>query len=322
MNPSFQWSERATWRVAAIGECMIEQTDASEPAEVKFGGDTSNFAVYLARMDLENATVDYVTALGNDPFSSEMLRCFDHEGIGTERIRIIKDREPGRYCIDTDNEGERRFEYFRSESAARHLFSDAYEKILTEELMGFDLMYCTGISLAILSPEHRLILIELLESLKDTGTVIAIDTNYRPLLWKNSRDVKPILQRLQSLADVALVTFGDEHAIFNDADPKATLTRIAQAGVGEIVVKNGALPTLAFCALAGHVLETPSLIPENIVDTTAAGDSFNAAYIAGRINGLDQKTAVRVAREVATRVIGGRGAIIPRRDTPSLREMT
>ena len=45
-----------------------------------YGGDTLNTAVYLARLGAE---VDYVTALGDDPLSDEMLAGWAAEGVGT-----------------------------------------------------------------------------------------------------------------------------------------------------------------------------------------------------------------------------------------------
>ncbi len=321
MNAAPQWLDRASWRIACIGECMVELSSSNNPQVCNFAGDTANVALYLARMGLNKVTVDYVTAVGEDEVSGAMLHLFNREGISTERIRVLKGREPGRYRITTDDRGERQFEYRRDESAARYLLSDAYDRTLRDALLGFDLVYCTGISLAILSATDRLLLLNLLTDLRAAGTLIAIDSNYRPVLWQESSNAAAMLDRLQRTADIALVTFGDENSAFNDRNPNDTLTRLRKSGVSEIVVKNSDRSSLAFCTSNGQVHEVPALTTENVVDTTAAGDSFNAAYLAARIDGLEQKTAVHVAHRLASHVIAYPGALMPRDKTPSIRQL-
>ena len=71
-----------------------------------YGGDTLNTAVYLARL---GAGVDYITALGDDTLSDEMLAGWAAEGIGTTRVLRLPGKLPGLYMIQTDEKGERRF---------------------------------------------------------------------------------------------------------------------------------------------------------------------------------------------------------------------
>ncbi len=59
-----------------------------------------------------------------------------------------------------------------------------------------------------------------------------------------------------------------------DADPQATIARCAAAGVAEVAVKDGAGPVAMFSDGADKTRATPSV--QGIVDTTGAGDAFNA----------------------------------------------
>src|SRR3546814_5301015 len=123
-------------RIASIGECMVELSESAEagaPAAGRmqrtFGGDTLNTAVYLARCLRQSAAqppatvhpaavhpaaVHYVTALGDDPFSDEMLTTWQREGIETRLVARLPGRLPGLYIIRTDAAGERSFHYWRS----------------------------------------------------------------------------------------------------------------------------------------------------------------------------------------------------------------
>src|SRR4051794_13817570 len=101
--------------IASIGECMIELRQMPDGSLTRFyGGDTLNTAVYLARL---GAAVDYVTALGDDPLSDEMIAGWRDEQIGTTRVVRLAGKLPGLYMIETNSAGERRFYHWREASA-------------------------------------------------------------------------------------------------------------------------------------------------------------------------------------------------------------
>ena len=95
------------------------------------------------------------------------------------------------------------------------------------------------------------------------------------------------------------------------------IARTHAAGVEEVVVKRGADSCLV--AIAGQPLrEVPAvkLPKEKVVDTTAAGDSFSAGYLAVRLTGGDAESAAKRGHLTASTVIQYRGAIIPREAMP------
>ena len=104
------------------------------------------------------------------------------------------------------------------------------------------------------------------------------------------------------------LTFPDEQALFGDASPSATAARLAQAGVSEVVVKDGEAPALVL--LDGTAENIPAR-RVTAVDTTGAGDSFNGGYLAARLAGDGPGEAVRRAHAVAAAVVQVRGALAP-----------
>ncbi len=303
-------------RIASIGECMIELSETAGAAQQSgamqrtFGGDTLNTAVYLAR-SLDNAPgeVHYVTALGDDPFSAEMLAAWKREGLKTGQVFRLAGRLPGLYIIRTDAAGERTFHYWRSAAAARELFRAEQAESLAASLSGFDLVYLSGITLGILDTESRDRLFALLEALKHAGCRIAFDTNYRPRLWHSRAEAQAAVSRVLGLAALALPTFDDEAALFGDETAEATAARLHGLGVEEVVVKCGAEPCLIsrdgrHNRVAGERVAKP-------LDTTAAGDSFNGAYLAARLTDETPEAAAAAAHRLAARVIATKGAIIP-----------
>jgi len=276
-----------------------------------------NTAVYLARLlPRPIITIDYVTVLGDDPFSRAMLDEWSREGLGIGLVRVLKGRLPGLYWIVTNEQGERSFYYWRREAPARSLVSGQNKQNLTERLAAYQLVYLSGITLAILSNRDRARLLHVLEEIRSRGVRIVFDTNFRLDLWRTVKQAREWIDAVSNLVDVAVVSFDDQRAMFADAAPVDTCARLASHGIGEIVVKNGAGP----CTISadGHTasVATSSLI--EVADTTAAGDSFNAAYIAARLSGVGVEEAVRVGHNLAQKVIGYHGAILPAQETPNL----
>ena len=298
-------------RAAAIGECMVEFHRRPDGAYGRgFGGDTLNCAVYLSRLGIPT---DYVTLLGDDGLSDEMIAAWAAEGLGTGLVGRLPGRLPGLYLIETDPGGERTFLYWRSAAPARDLIRLRGDR-LGAELRGHALIYLSGITLSLFDAEGRARLVELLAGLRAGGARVAFDGNYRPRGWPDRAEAREAYAAMLAQTDMALPTFDDESALFGDADPQATLARLRAAGVAEIAVKRGPEPCLV--AAGGAAVEVP--VPGKVepVDTTAAGDSFNAGYLAGRLRGLAPAAAAAQGHRLAAEVVRHRGAIIPREAMP------
>ena len=104
--------------------------------------------------------------------------------------------------------------------------------------------------------------------------------------------------------------FDDEAVLWGDPSPEATVERLQAFGVGEIVVKNG--PNSALVAAGGRQEFIPPAEIVEAIDTTAAGDSFNAGYIAARLSGENPGSAAAAGHRLAGEKVRHRGAIMPR----------
>ena len=235
-------NEMAPVRVGLIGECMVElQRQADGGMRQSFGGDTLNTAVYLSRLcGAEDIAVDYLTALGDDPMSQAMRARWREDGVGDGHVRVLVDRLPGLYMIQTDAEGERSFLYWRGESAARYCFDGPGAEQLLAILGDYHTLYLSGISLAILTVEGRERLLAALRQARSRGTRIVFDNNYRPRLWPGAAEARKHYEALLGLVDIALVTWEDDVAVFGFATPEQLFSHYAGLGVGEVVIKRGA----------------------------------------------------------------------------------
>lgn len=301
---------RKPGRAVAVGECMVELArDGDGRYGQSFGGDTFNTAVYLARAGVPTA---YATALGDDPYSAGIIALADCEGIATDLVLRRPGRMPGLYLIETGPAGERTFHYWRDRSPARELLEGEDWREIADAIATARVAYISGVTLSLYGPLGLERLAEALGRARAAGGLVVMDGNYRQRGWAGEAErARRVMERFWQLADIALPTFDDEAALWGDGDPQATALRLARLGVAEIAVKLGAEGAL----VSGAGLELQRVgVPAPVapVDTTAAGDSFNAAYIAARLAGRGEVEAARAGHRLAAVVIAHRGAIAPR----------
>lgn len=293
--------------VAAVGECMIELSDAkADRWNMGFAGDTFNQIWALRALLPAAQPADYVTAFGDDPFSGRQRTFMAEHGIGMAASPVITGARPGLYAITLDGH-ERSFTYWRADAAARRL-ADCPEA-LTTSLSGRALICFSGITLAILEKPARATLLAALKAARKGGSRIAFDPNWRPRLWPSSQAARDAITQALALTDIALPTFPDEAGLFGDTSPADTIARLRQAGVPEIVVKDGA--GQAHVAEAGITRSVPAVPVPSPVDTTGAGDAFNGGYLAARLAGYPPAEAVQRAHRVAAAVVQHHGALVP-----------
>jgi 2-dehydro-3-deoxygluconokinase len=302
-------------RVACIGECMIElrQARGNQGAGLYsrgFGGDTLNTAVYLARLGVD---VDYITALGDDSLSDEMIAGWSAEGVGTSRVARLPGKLPGIYLIETDARGERRFFHWRESAAARQLMDLPETESVLRSLAGYDLVYLSAITLSILGEAGRSRLIAALRQARERGARIAFDTNFRARGWPDLEVARRVFRDAFEAADIVLASTEDLLPLYLGESDDRLIARIPGKEVVLKLAEAGSL--VRFEGAEQAVSADPVTRP--VVDTTAAGDSFAAAYIAARLGGADPVRSARAGHHLAGVVVCYPGAIIPRSAMPA-----
>ena len=296
-------------RAVTVGEAVIELVRGGDG---RFGigcaGDTFNVAVYLARAGIDAA---FATALGEDPYSEAILALAAAEGVGCDLVLRVRGRLPGLALVDADGAGAGHRHEWRTEAPARELFELPEWGRVAEGVSKAKLVYFSGITLSLYSNIGIGRFLALIEMVRQQGVKVAFDGNFRPRGWRGdlSRTRTVFMEALKRI-DIALPAYDDEAVLWGDPSPEATVARLQAFGIGEIVVKNG--PNSALVASGGQSEFVP--VPEVVVpvDATAAGDSFNAAYLAARLSGKGPADAAAAAHRLAGQVIRHRGALMPR----------
>ena len=262
---------------------MTTFSTTSSSVNTAYGGDTLNTTIYLSRLGISTT---FLSALGDDASSDWLLQQWRKEGIDTRWVRRIPGAKPGLYWIHLDDSGERTFTYWRGESAARQVLNDSdYAANLVGLIPKDSFFYLSGITLSILSDPAQETLWILLQGLRKRGVHVCFDGNFRPAGWESVRSAQKAFNNTLVHVDIALPTFDDETMVFADKTPEETVLRLKQMCVEEVVVKLGAEG--CYVARGDVSAWIPTQTQPSVVDTTAAGDAFSAAYLAARIRGLD-----------------------------------
>jgi 2-dehydro-3-deoxygluconokinase len=295
-------------RVVSVGEVMIELVRGADGRFVLgYAGDTFHAAIYLAR---SGANVAFATALGNDRYSDEAVKAAAAERIATDLVLRVGDRVPGISLVEPNGTDSRQIETWREGTPARQMFELPGWDRIAEQLVAAELVYFSGVTLALYSNVGLGRMLAALEFGRERGTKIAFDSNWRFANWRgDDQRARAVFSEALKRSDLALPSFEDEARLWGDASPKATVERLTTFGVREIVVKNGAEPALVHAD--GCSKEVP--VPERLktVDARAAGDAFNAGYIAARLRKESPETAVLAAHRLAAEVLRNPGAIVP-----------
>jgi len=298
-------------KVACIGECMVELKQADGGLFSRgYGGDTLNTAVYLARLGVG---VDYVTALGDDPLSDEMIAGWAAEGVGTKQMARLPGKLPGLYMIQTDAKGERRFFHWRDSAAARSLMDLPQTPEILDSLAGYDVVYLSAITLSLYGAEGRARLFAALRRAREAGARFAFDTNFRARGWPDLDVARAVFRDAFTAADIVLASTEDLLPLYPGVTNEALLARIPGP---EVVLKLSEPASIVRLEGVPYPIKAKP-VEAPVVDTTAAGDSFAAAYVAARLVGADPIEAARAGHRLAGVVVCHPGAIIPRAEMPS-----
>lgn len=297
--------------VVAFGECMVE-VGLTGPSQAALGyaGDTFNAAVYLRRQGLPAA---FATAVGaDDPFSAGIMRLMADEGIDASLVRTAPGRLPGLYAFDRDEAGERRFFYWRDEAPARDYFAMADLDQLQSAVCGAKLVYLSGVTLAIVGEAGREMLIRLLAQAKAAGAAVAYDPNHRPQLWASREQAQAATEAVVPLCRYVSVEEADLDGLYGPAGEGRPAD---WAALGPEIVLRAADHDVTVHS-EGAMVRVRHDPPVRALDTTGAGDAFNAGYLAARLKGQDIRASVFAARRLANIVVQHIGAIIPRAAMP------
>lgn len=288
-----------------FGEAMLEY-HSHGGAGLRYGGDTLNTAIHLARAGHE---VAYVTAVGTDPISDALVAAWAAEGIDTRHVLRHPNRSPGIYAIHLDQHGERSFLYWRDRSAAREMFELPEMGAALAEAQTARLVYFSLISLAVVSEGGRDRLLDLAKERKLSAHPTAYDSNFRPALWSNLDTARAVSKEAMEAATIGLPTNTDERDLWDHSENEQAIAARWLSSDQEVVAVKAAEKG---CVLGTRGGDSPQIIDAErveVIDSSGAGDAFNGGFLGEWLNGSKLVSCVEAGQALARKTLTHQGAI-------------
>jgi 2-dehydro-3-deoxygluconokinase len=293
--------------IVSLGEPMAEfcATTLGKLNEVElfkrgWGGDTSNFIITAARL---GCRAGYICRIGNDVFGASFLEIWSREGIDTSHVIIEEGGFTGVYFISLLPNGKHDFTYLRKNSAASHLSPEDLDE---GYIKGIAFLHSSGITAAI-SRSCRDAVFKAFEMAKSHGVNTSFDINFRPKLWSASEAI-PTIQALIKMTDVLFASLEDLSLLYGFSDFEEAANAIMKIGPKIMVIKLGEKGCLVKTRDSTMIGEPFNV---EVVDTTGAGDAFDAAFVTGLLRNWGLEKTISFANAVGALTTTGLGAVAP-----------
>lgn len=283
-----------------LGEPMLEFNQQPDGRFLMgHGGDTSNCAIAAAR---SGASVGVVTALGQDAFGDSFLALWEENGVDADLVKRRADGHTGVYFVTHGPEGHA-FSYLRAGSAASRT---GPSDLPLAAIRNARCLHLSGITLAI-STSSCDAAFAAIQTAREAEVAISFDTNLRLKLWPLAR-ARAVIGAAIGMCDIALPGLDDARQLTGLTAPEAIVDYYLAAGARIVALTLGAEGTLV--ATPGRV-ERIAAFPVQAVDATAAGDTFDGAFLAEWLRDGDPFAAARYANAAAALSTQGYGAVAP-----------
>ena len=291
--------------VCSIGEAMIEISNIKNSLyNQSFAGDTLNFCNYL---DKKKLNAFFLSAIGKSEINKSLLNFVRSKKISTKYIKQINQFEIGLYLIKNKDNGEKQFFYWRDESAAKQYFNNIDFLNLYKELKNFDYIYFSGITLSIIHISKLNNFIKLLKLLKSKKIKIVFDFNIRPSRW-NKKNLNIFLDSVLKFVDICFLSGEDMNYWKNKNNIKSYEQIVRKYKLKHSIFRKNAKFTYVFLNKTRYVFKNKLL--KTVVDTSGAGDGFNAAYLSNFIVNNDPVLALKAGSSLGSKIVMKKGAIV------------
>ena len=291
--------------VCSIGEAMIEISNIKNSLyNQSFAGDTLNFCNYL---DKKKLNAFFLSAIGKSEINQSLLDFIKSKNISTKYIKQINQFEVGLYLIKNKDNGEKQFFYWRDESAAKQYFNNIDFLNLYKELKNFDYIYFSGITLSIIHISKLNNFIKLLKLFKSKKIKIVFDFNIRPSRW-NKKNLNIFLDSVLKFVDICFLSGEDMNYWKNKNDIKSYEQIVRKYKLKHSIFRKNAKFTYVFLNKTRYVFKNKLL--KRVVDTSGAGDGFNAAYLSNFIVNNDPLLALKAGSSLGSKIVMKKGAIV------------
>jgi sugar/nucleoside kinase (ribokinase family) len=287
-------------KVLCIGDVMLDVVVALQ-APINYGEDTpskitthgggaaGNVASWIAHA---GTAASIVARIGNDSAGAAITSEFEDLGVDYSSLRKTSDAT-GVVVVVVDKKGERTM--FPETGANSGL-------VVTDmpDLVGFDAAYVSGY--ALLNPRSRAGVLDMIAVIKSAGLPIFYDTVTVGAMKEVGR---ALIQSWLPLMDYVLPNEEEALYVADASDIDSALTKLLEL-CPAVIIKRG--PSGVIAQNRGGTRIDIAAIKTVVADTTGAGDSFAAGFIATKISGGDLTASLKAGVTLAAKCVANIGA--------------
>ncbi|MFB0562785.1 MAG: carbohydrate kinase family protein [Candidatus Lokiarchaeia archaeon] len=297
--------------VIAIGEILIDFV-ASEPVsyvEVPsfqkcFGGSPMNTIVGVSRLGVSSGVI---TAVGDDSFGKFLMSELKKNEVDVSQVVVKKGKRTTITFVANDPDtGERSFLFYR-----KPWTGDTADSLL--EIKDIDQNYVAGANIlhvsgfALSQNPCRNAVFRAIDYAKKAGVRVSFDPTLRLDMWDSPSVLRKIYDKTLKSSDIATFSTEEAEFIFKTKDPEEAASKALGYGIKIVGIKMGNKGSLIISD-RGEKIESPAFKVKPM-DTTGAGDGWNAGLLVGLIKKWNLEKCITIANAIGALVVTRRGAI-------------
>ena len=298
-------------QVVAIGEILVDFVSTRPGAyreapafEKCLGGAPMNTIVGVSRLGISAGAI---TAVGDDPFGQFLIEELKRNKVDVSQVKVKRGRRTTiTFVANEPMSGERTFLFYRKpwieETADSALEPD---DINVGYVAKASILHVSGFALS--QNPCREAIFKAIRHARKTGVKVSFDPTLRVDVWDSLKILQETYNQVLRLSDVATFSREEAEFIFGTSEAEEAARRALRYGIGTVGIKLGEKGSLIMSEDGRTVKATAFKV--KVVDTTGAGDGWNAGLLVGLCEGWDLEKCITVANAVGAMVVTKRGAI-------------
>ena len=262
--------------VVTLGELLIDFTDNGMSAqgntmfEANPGGAPCNVLAMLNKLGHPTA---FIGKVGKDIFGLKLKSVLEEVGIDTSNLIVDEDARTTLAFVQTFEDGDRDFSFYRNPGADMLLTADEVDGELVKSARLFHFGTLSMTHEGVREATKKAIRLA-----KENGAIVSFDPNLRPPLWKSLDDAKEQAAYGFTQCDVLKISDNEIQWFTGEEDYDKGIEKLRQEyDIPLILLSMGRDGSRAY--YKDLRVEMPSFIQKETIETTGAGDTFGGCCL-------------------------------------------
>jgi len=254
------------------------------------GGAVANILVAASRLGLRTG---FVGCMGDDEFGTFVLRDFEREGVDISHVKRITGMATGIAFYSLDENGERHYVFYRFPG-----YSDPESTLEPDDIDAEYIARSRAIHFSeamLRRRSSRDAMLKALQVSKEHEVTVSYDPNVRPVLWGDKNEFKEVQRKVLGFTNIFLSTAHELMLITDTKSMERAIEIIMELGPSILVIRHRDY----YRVMTANLDFQAPIFEVKAVDTSGAGDAFDAGFLTGLLKKWPLDKAVELGSAVA-----------------------